>query len=677
MGSWLARLLTSRDRKRRRTLTLLTLLPTVPTLGVILLIFVALVTVMVLLAGQATQRCGLSTLTPTTGSMSAGQMVVWLEGQGISPNGAAGIVGNAQQENGLSPALNSGGLGLFQWTGARAAAVGAYAAAHGVPAQSVEAQLGFLIQDLQGPYVSLLARLQAAPSPQQAADDFEAAYERAGVPALTNREQYAVAALQAAGGASGTVPVSYNPQGSSGCENASYGGRLKVGVMNLGSYAYLGAARIFHDAGINYTREDVGNGGSVPASCGGGNVCAALQAGIAPLVLFEDYAGSNMPSEIVNLARNLDSLAKQYPIMSQMRAIEFGNEMWQGTSGPAEDASTYGAQYDAAHRALAAAGLGGWKLLAAATAICGDQYSSPAWINEVIAAQSSGASEIDGWTVHPYGPMNTDLTPDCPGPHGYGWPDAKDWHDIAVKAGSNAPWYVTEVGQCVGGFGCNRAVSLDEQAADMTQYLNDAAREPWIAAFFWYQTYDDGTGWYGLLGNDQGHFGEPVNFQRPAFAAMKQWLASQLSAPAGGVGAQAMLAAAQAASAAGIPYSGSVQASGLLAGFRSDCSGFVTWVLSRGGVPGVADQTTVTLPPLLAAGPGVTVTVWNRPLPGQQGHVIIDIGGSGGSWYESGGRSGGGPHQMSTADVVAELGTSQLGSGITPNGFLPLHPLGM
>lgn len=144
----------------------------------------------------------------------------------------------------------------------------------------------------------------------------------------------------------------------------------------------------------------------------------------------------------------------------------------------------------------------------------------------------------------------------------------------------------------------------------------------------------------------------------------------------GSPNASLMLAAATAASAAHLPYSTSVQSSGLLAGFRSDCSGFVSWVLSRGGV-NTADATTVTLPSFLQAGPGSQVTVWNRPLPGQQGHVIINILGH---WFESGGQAGGGIVNMTASQVASELGVAslgQLGGGQTPNGFAPLHPNGL
>lgn len=180
--------------------------------------------------------CGSQSTPMPAGRLGMGGMVRWLEARGITPNGAAGVVGNAQQENGLSPVMNSGGLGLFQWVGARIAAVQAYATAHGLNVESDEAQLGFLIQDLHGPYSGLLARLNAEPSPQRAADDFEAVYERAGIPALANRERYAVQALQQAGAAS---PVATCGVGTGGYVNP------------VGRVAGLGPSRV--DMGVDYT----------------------------------------------------------------------------------------------------------------------------------------------------------------------------------------------------------------------------------------------------------------------------------------------------------------------------------------------------------------------------------------------------------------------------------------
>src|SRR5215469_1537542 len=139
----------------------------------------------------------------------------------------------------------------------------------------------------------------------------------------------------------------------------------------------------------------------------------------------------------------------------------------------------------------------------------------------------------------------------------------------------------------------------------------------------------------------------------------------------------AALAAARAAAASGVPYSTAVAQSGVLAGFRQDCSGLADYILSKAGV-NVGQETTVGLAqdPQLTRGQG-SITLWDIPLPGQQGHVIEDIGGQ---WFESGGITGGGPHQMTAAQAAQELGVSDLSqlptSGPTSRGFIALTPTG-
>jgi cell wall-associated NlpC family hydrolase len=69
-----------------------------------------------------------------------------------------------------------------------------------------------------------------------------------------------------------------------------------------------------------------------------------------------------------------------------------------------------------------------------------------------------------------------------------------------------------------------------------------------------------------------------------------------------------------------------------------DCSGFVSAVLHAGGYLSQPVDT-VTLPQQagMESGPGQYVTVYDRALPGENGHVIIDINGQ---FYESGGSHG-------------------------------------
>ncbi|HXD66474.1 MAG TPA: hypothetical protein VNV17_17765 [Solirubrobacteraceae bacterium] len=69
-----------------------------------------------------------------------------------------------------------------------------------------------------------------------------------------------------------------------------------------------------------------------------------------------------------------------------------------------------------------------------------------------------------------------------------------------------------------------------------------------------------------------------------------------------------------------------------------DCSGFVSAVLHAGGyLTSPVDTTALPSQPGMVAGPGQSVTVYDRALSGQNGHVIIDINGQ---FYESGGMHG-------------------------------------
>jgi cell wall-associated NlpC family hydrolase len=69
-----------------------------------------------------------------------------------------------------------------------------------------------------------------------------------------------------------------------------------------------------------------------------------------------------------------------------------------------------------------------------------------------------------------------------------------------------------------------------------------------------------------------------------------------------------------------------------------DCSGFVSAVLHAGGYLGQpVDTTALPSQAGMQAGPGQYVTVYDRALPGQSGHVIIEINGQ---FYESGGSHG-------------------------------------
>jgi hypothetical protein len=300
-------------------------------------------------------------------------------------------------------------------------------------------------------------------------------------------------------------------------------GALKVSVNNTTGW-YVDP--IFYRAGVRYERLNVGDGSNLSL------VADALRDGMTPLVVYNpDSGGGSLhgvsppaaAAQVLSLAQKLASLAARYPILTKLRAIEFGNEVYID-----EGVAQYAAQYDAAHRALAAHGLSSWKLLAAATAVCG-KWHAENWIPEFIARMSDGADEVDGWSVHPYGPMNSDASPDCAGPHGFGWPDVRDWHQIAVNHGSTAPWYVTEVGQCISaGYACPHVVDQATQAADLARYLDSAASQPWVVYFNWYASCDDSAGGYGLLAENSARVcgANGAADRRPAFDALGRWLAA-------------------------------------------------------------------------------------------------------------------------------------------------------
>ena len=145
---------------------------------------------------------------PAAGTLTAGQIVQWLETQSLTASAAAGVVGNLQQESSLNPAATGGGLA--QWLGERWATLVQFATAQGLSPSSEQAQLGFLVNDLHGPYASLLAQMNAAPDPGTAATEFMSTYEVCDPKYCDpgNRELYATIALSQAGGAA-AVPAAF------------------------------------------------------------------------------------------------------------------------------------------------------------------------------------------------------------------------------------------------------------------------------------------------------------------------------------------------------------------------------------------------------------------------------------------------------------------------------------
>lgn len=113
----------------------------------------------------------------------------------ITPAQAAGIVGNLAHESDNFRAFNEynggGGIGYAQWTGPRADAFRAWSAANGLDPTSYDANLGFLVHELQTTENRALRAIRAATTPAASTSAFMTSYERPGVPALGSRLSYA------------------------------------------------------------------------------------------------------------------------------------------------------------------------------------------------------------------------------------------------------------------------------------------------------------------------------------------------------------------------------------------------------------------------------------------------------------------------------------------------------
>jgi hypothetical protein len=333
-----------------------------------------------------------------------------------------------------------------------------------------------------------------------------------------NTDYYGVAAELPAGD-QWSAEVSITWPACSGSDN----GKLIISANNTIGWGPNSnePSALFKGIGVTYTRVDVGMG------TGASLLATAISEGMHPFPTItggttdgncNGVAPSTIGSAVSGLVSTLEA--------DHITTLEICNESYLS-----ETDSAYAAQYNAAHAALAGTGI---KALAVATALsttCGAGDASPSWIPDVIHDLPGGSSEVDGWTIHPYGPLSG-AEACSSAPNGYGWEDVPDWHTIAVNAGSNAPWYITEVGQCLGNLsgesGCNGPVSEQVQATDMTQYLNDTlTKYTWVVFLNWYAACDDSTGEFGLVnreGGSPGGAGACDAGTRPAFTSLGNWI---------------------------------------------------------------------------------------------------------------------------------------------------------
>ena len=92
---------------------------------------------------------GFNGIVPT--GQAAADLWRWLIGQGLSEAGAAGVMGNLNQESTLDPSLEESGgtgIGLVQWSFGRADALRNFAQSKGKPWQDLNTQLEFLLSEI-------------------------------------------------------------------------------------------------------------------------------------------------------------------------------------------------------------------------------------------------------------------------------------------------------------------------------------------------------------------------------------------------------------------------------------------------------------------------------------------------------------------------------------------------
>jgi len=165
-------------------------------------------------------------------SSNEATILAFLEDQlGVTPAAAAGVLGNFQVESGFDPTQpnpGEGAIGIAQWEGGRRTQLQAYAAAHGGSETDLTMQLGYLAQELTGPYSKVLAFLRKTNDPAAAAAYFDVGpggpnsgtgFENSSGDATQTRQadaqtiyaQIKIGALSGSGGLLGDNPPQYKP----------------------------------------------------------------------------------------------------------------------------------------------------------------------------------------------------------------------------------------------------------------------------------------------------------------------------------------------------------------------------------------------------------------------------------------------------------------------------------
>ena len=290
-------------------------------------------------------------------------------------------------------------------------------------------------------------------------------------------------------------------------------GKMVVGVNSLIEHDYIAnLTSLTERAGVTSDRIDVGSGSSLSL------VTSAISKGLKPFVLYNPSSGSSpatYAAQVESLATRLQGLG-----LSQ---IEFINEPDINGWTP----QTYAAAYAAAHAAIAGKGMTLIAYTIGDYQRAGGTWSQDAngggWMRDFVAAlPAPGASMVDAWSAHLYGNSITTVES-----QDSGWAALSNWRSIEESLGSNAPWYVTEIGW-------NTAnVSTALQASNTTGVLNSALAKGYVAGVWFYTIINDSTGSYGLFNLMGGASSASASDEQPAFTELASWMSAHASSTDG------------------------------------------------------------------------------------------------------------------------------------------------
>ena len=146
--------------------------------------------------------------------MDQAQIIAGLVARGMPEHIARGFAMNFADESAFNPAAvgdNGNAYGLAQWNGPRMAALQSFAEGTGRGVSDPNAQLDFLMHELQGPEAGAWSKIAGAPDANTAAAAVLNYFER---PAETHRARREAAYL--GGEARAALPSQYAPQPTPG-----------------------------------------------------------------------------------------------------------------------------------------------------------------------------------------------------------------------------------------------------------------------------------------------------------------------------------------------------------------------------------------------------------------------------------------------------------------------------